>query len=308
MKNLNKSYVKLIVPIIVVVIIVILFIFNAFQIRDKTADGISSISVPFSLIVNPKHIDEGVTPKGIKITDTNYEKTKKHVLELTDNIEANYLQTKRFSFLSANQEKQLKKMINSSQYQYIYSITLINFGKDTTGNYLTISCNQYNDTKKIVGYRYRLYYQGDSIKSAKYIKKLSDTTPPKYVYDDVAVRNTGIKQANSFMDSVKTAILNSNLTSTNAQNAGNFNQISTNLGLDPDYSNKGLYRFSKNANSRITNYAIIDYEITDVPRKTRIYIKQVNNGVSYYYTLSYNRNNNQFVSFQNGLISSTNTK
>jgi hypothetical protein len=303
LKKLNKKYIKWIVILLLFIIIVSSYALNLGKIKDKTINGIAQITIPFSLIVNPKNIDEDIAPKAISLNEGDMTKAKQDAINLVSTINDDYDNTKELSFLSNEQEKSLLKKVHNKPHRYIAKMTLLNFGKDINGKYITISCNRYDDTKTIVSYRYRLYYKGDSIKSAKYLNTKSNKYPPKFVLDDIAMGKAGIDQAKSFMQRLKTAIINSNLTATNANEPGNFNQISINLGLNPDKSNIGLFTLAKNSNSRVSNSSIVGYQISDVPRYTRIYIKQLSKDNSYYYTLTFNRNSSRFVNFQRGIIS-----
>ncbi|WP_119327513.1 hypothetical protein [Companilactobacillus musae] len=303
MKKLNKKYIKWIVILLLFIIIVSSYALNLGKIKDKTINGIAQITIPFSLIVNPKNIDEDIAPKAISLNEGDMTKAKQDAINLVSTINDDYDNTKELSFLSNEQEKSLLKKVHNKPHRYIAKMTLLNFGKDINGKYITISCNRYDDTKTIVSYRYRLYYKGDSIKSAKYLNTKSNKYPPKFVLNDIAMGKAGIDQAKPFMQRLKTAIINSNLTATNANEPGNFNQISINLGLNPDKSNIGLFTLAKNSNSRVSNSSIVGYQISDVPRYTRIYIKQLSKDNSYYYTLTFNRNSSRFVNFQRGIIS-----
>lgn len=284
-------------------IIILSFAFNLFNIKTKTTNMISQITIPFSLIVNPNHIDQGVTPKSIKVNISDQNNEKIQVINLVDDINQNFKQDKKFSFLSKSQQKKLSDKVNQKSHQYISSITLLNFGRDISGKYITISCNQYNDTKKVISYRYLLHYDGHKIKSSKHLGKKSASYPPRFIIPDTALGNDGINQSKSFMQQIKTAIINSNLISNNESIPGDFQQIAANLGLTKGQNDKALYQLTKHANSRLTNFAIIGYELSDVPRYSRIYLKQINNGHSYYYTLTYNRNTNKFQSFQTAIHS-----
>lgn len=308
MKNLLKKHLKLLISLLILILIILTYTFNWGSIKTKTVNKISSLTIPFSLIVNPKNIDQGITPKSIKLNDKDFEADKTQSIDLINTINSNYKATKDFNFLTEKQSKTLNDKIKKQSHQYIHDVTLLNFGKNRKGKYLTISLNQYNDTKKIVSYRYRLYHKKNEIFSVKYLKQTSNTYPPRFVIPDVKVGETGINNSKNFMQRLKTALINSNLTMNNAVEPGNFNQIAINLGLDPDKSNNGLFKLAKNANSRVTNYGIVGYEISDVPRYSRVYIKELNKDNHYYYTLTYSRNSKKFVSFQNGIISTDNKK
>jgi len=303
LKKLNKKYIKWIIILLLLVIIVSSYALNLGKIKDKTVDGIASITIPFSLIVNPKNIDEDIAPKAVEINDGDMTKAKQEAINLVSTINDDYDNTKELSFLSNDQEKTLLKKVHEKPHRYIAKMTLLNFGKDSVGKYITISCNRYDDTKNIVSYRYRLYYRGDSIKSAKYLNTKSNKYPPKFVISNIELGKSGNDQAKAFLQRLKTAIINSNLTATNANEPGNFNQISINLGLNPDNSNNGLYALAKNSNARVSNSSIVGYQISDVPRYTRVYIKQLSKDNSYYYTLTFSRNSGRFINFQKGLIS-----
>ncbi|WP_125761330.1 hypothetical protein [Companilactobacillus hulinensis] len=307
MKKLNKKYIKWFVLLGLILIIGITYGFNIYNIKDKTVNKIASMTIPFSLIVNPKNVDEGLTPKSISLKTGNMEHTKEKAIGLVSTINNNYETTKELDFLSSDQKKALMKKVNKKSHRYIFKMTLLNFGRDYHGKYITVSCNRYDDTKNIVSYRYRLYYNGNDIVSAKYLNTKNNLYPPKYVIENTELGNSGIDQAKSFMQRIKTTIINSNLTMTNATDPGDFNQLSLNLGLDPDNSNNGLYNLARNSNSRVTNFGIVGYQLSDVPRYSRIYLKQQTKDTSYYYTLTYNRNSNKFIRFQRGIIS-TDTK
>ncbi|PMD69127.1 hypothetical protein [Companilactobacillus nuruki] len=302
MKKLNKKYIKWIIILLLLVIIVSSYALNLGKIKDKTVNGIASLTIPFSLIVNPKNIDEDIAPKAIKLGNSDMEKDKQQALSLISTINDDYDNTKELSFLSNDQEKSLLKRVNEKPHRYIAKMTLLNFGKDIHGKYITISCNRYDDTKTIVSYRYRLYYKDDTIRSAKYLGVRSNKYPPKFIINNIAIGKPGTDQAKAFIQRLKTAIINSNLTATNASEPGNFNQISINLGLNPDKSNTGLYQLAKNSNSRVSNSSIVGYQISDVPRYTRVYIKQLSKNNTYYYTLTFSRNSGRFINFQNGII------
>ena len=303
MKKLNKKYIKWIIILVLFIMIVSSYALNLGKIRDKTVNGIASITIPFSLIVNPKNIDEDIAPKSISLDDGNMTKAKQQAVNIVSTINEDYDNTKELSFLSNDQEKSLMKKVHSKPHQYIFKMTLLNFGKDRNGKYVTISCNRYDDTKNIVSYRYRLYHKGDSITSAKYLNTRTNKYPPQYVIENIEMGKDGLNQAQPFMQRLKTAIINSNLTATNANQPGNFNQISINLGLNPDKSNSGLFFLARNSNSRVSNFGIIGYQISDVPRYTRIYLKQLSRNESYYYTLTFSRNSGRFINFQKGIIS-----
>ncbi|WP_338217483.1 hypothetical protein [Companilactobacillus muriivasis] len=303
MKKLNKKYIKWIIILLLLVIIVSSYALNLGKIKDKTVDGIASLTIPFSLIVNPKNIDEDIAPKAVDIDDGDMTKAKQQAINLVSTINDDYDNTKELSFLSNDQEKTLLKKVHEKPHRYIAKMTLLNFGKDSVGKYITISCNRYDDTKNIVSYRYRLYYHGDTIKSAKYLNTKSNKYPPKFVISNIELGKSGNDQAKAFLQRLKTAIINSNLTATNANEPGNFNQISINLGLNPDNSNNGLYALAKNSNARVSNSSIVGYQISDVPRYTRVYIKQLSKDNSYYYTLTFSRNSGRFINFQKGIIS-----
>lgn len=303
MKKLNKKYTKWIIILLLLIMIVSAYALNLGKIKDKTVDGIASISIPFSLIVNPNNIDEDIAPKAVNIDDGDMTKAKQQAVNLVSTINDDYDNTKELSFLSNDQEKSLLKQVNAKPHRYIAKMTLLNFGKDITGKYITISCNRYDDTKNIVSYRYRLYYKDDAITSAKYLNTKSNKYPPQFVLENVELGNTGNDQAKAFLQRLKTAIINSNLTATSANEPGNFNQISLNLGLNPNRSNNGLYELAKNSNARISNSSIVGYQISDVPRYTRVYIKQLNKNNTYYYTMTFDRNRSRFINFQNGIIS-----
>ena len=307
LKKLNKKYIKWLVILLLLIIIISSYALNLGKIKDKTIDSIAQITIPFSLIVNPKNIDEDIAPKSVNINDGDLTKAKQQALNLVSTINEDYDNTKELSFLSNDQEKSLLKKVHKEPHRYIAKMTLLNFGKDNHGTYITISCNRYDDTKNIVSYRYRLYHKGESIHSAKFLNTKTNKYPPRYVLDGVLMGKSGTDQAKAFMQRLKTAIINSNLTATNATDPGNFNQISINLGLNPDKSNSGLYALAKNSNSRVSNSSIVGYQVSDVPRYTRVYIKQLSKNNSYYYTLTFSRNSGRFINFQKGIIS-TDTK
>ena len=283
--------------------IVVAYALNLGKIKDKTVDGIAQITIPFSLIVNPNNIDEDIAPKSISLDDGDMSKAKQQALNIVSTINDEYNSTDQLSFLSNDQEKELLNKVHKVSHRYIFKMTLLNFGKDNHGKYVTISCNRYDDTKNIVSYRYRLYHKGDSITSAKYLNSKNNKYPPMYVLENIELGKAGLDQAKPFMQRIKAAIINSNLTATNATDPGNFNQISLNLGLNPDNSNMGLFVLAKNSNSRVSNYGIIGYQVSDVPRYTRFYLKQKSRNDSLYYTLTYSRNSDRFVNFQKGIIS-----
>lgn len=303
MKKLNKKYIKWIIVLLLLVMIVTSYALNLGKIKDKTINGIAQITIPFSLIVNPKNIDEDIAPKSISLKDGDMTKAKQKALNLVDTINDDYDNTKELSFLSNDQEKALLKRVHKEPHRYIANMTLLNLGKDINGKYITISCNRYDDTKNIVSYRYRLYYRGDSIRSARYLNSKSNKYPPKFIIKDIELGKPGTDQATAFMQRLKTAIINSNLTATNANEPGNFNQIAINLGLNPDKSNSGLFTLAQNSNSRVSNSSIVGYQVSDVPRYTRVYVKQLSKHNTYYYTLTFSRNSGRFINFQNGLIS-----
>jgi len=230
-------------------------------------------------------------------------KAKQKAINLTSTINDDYDNTKELSFLSNDQEDTLLKKVHQKPHRYIGDMTLLNFGKDIHGKYITVSCNRYDDTKNIVGYRYRLYYKDDAIRSAKYLNTQTNKYPTKFVLDKVDLGKDGTTQATAFMQRLKTAIINSNLTATNANEPGNFNQISINLGLNPDKSNIGLFSLAQHSNSRVSNSSIIGYQLSDVPRYTRVYVKQLSKDNSYYYTLTFSRNSGRFINLQKGIIS-----
>lgn len=306
LKKLHKNYIKWIIVLLLLVLVGSAYSFNWYDIKDKTVDKISSISIPFYLIVNPKNVDQGITPKSISINTKDYSSDKSTALDIVDRLNDEYKKDKSLDFLSTKQRKSLMKKINKTPHQYIYKITLLNFGKDLTDKYVTISLNQRNDTKNIVSYRYRVYYQKNEVTSSTYLTTTSNKYPPRFVIPDIELGNAGVYDSKPFVQRIKTAIINSNLSMNNASQPGDFNQIAINLGLNTDKSNKGLYTLAKNSNTRVTNFAIIGYEISDVPRSSRIFIKQLSKDNSYYYTLTYNRNSQKFVSFQNGIISTYN--
>jgi hypothetical protein len=302
LKKLNKTYIKWIVILLLLIAIIFSYALNLGKIKDKTINGISSLTIPFSLIVNPNNIDEDIAPKAISLK-ADLSNSKTQALNLISSINDDYDNTKQLSFLSNDQEESLLKKVHQKPHRYIGKMTLLNFGKDSHGKYITVSCNRYDDTKNIVSYRYRLYYKNDTITSAKYLNTKSNKYPPKYVFKDIELGKFGTTEADAFMQRLKTAIINSNLTATNANEPGNFNQISINLGLNPDKSNVGLYTLAKNSNSRVSNSSIVGYQVSDVPRYTRIYIKQLNKDNSYYYTLTFSRNSGRFINLQRGIIS-----
>lgn len=308
MKNLTKKQIRRIIWISLLIVLIFIFVSNTFKIRTKTTDAISQITIPFNLIVNPNNIDEGVTPKSISTNVKDLNSEKNHIQSLVDNINTSYKDDKKLFFLSKQQQTDLKQKISKQPHQYIYSITLLNFGRDHSGDYFTISCNQYNDTKTIVSYRYILHYRGNQIKTSKYIGTTKNTYPPEFTLDGVNVGDNGIKESKTYMQEIRTAIINSGLISNNDIIPGDFNQIANNIGLNSDKSNKGLYTLTKHANSRLTNFAITGYEVSDVPRTSRIYIKQIDKNVNYYYTLTYNRNTSNFTSLQKNIISNRMTK
>ncbi|HCD06711.1 hypothetical protein NV391_10985 [Companilactobacillus crustorum] len=303
MKKLNKKYIKWIIIFVLLIMIVTSYALNLGKIKDRTINGIAQMTIPFSLIVNPKNIDEDIAPKAISLNDGDMTKAKQQAINLVSTINDDYDNTKELSFLSNQQEKDLLKKVNKQSHRYIFKMTLLNFGKDLHGKYITVSCNRYDDTKTIVSYRYRLYHKGDSIISAKYLNSKSNKYPPQYVLDNIALGKSGTDQAQAFLQRLKTAIINSNLTATNANEPGNFNQISINLGLNPDKSNSGLFFLARNSNSRVSNSSIVGYQISDVPRYTRIYLKQLSKEDSFYYTLTFSRNSGRFINFQKGIIS-----
>lgn len=308
MKNLTKKQIRRIIELLLLIIVILLFVFNSFKIRTKTTDAISQITISFSLIVNPNNIDKGVTPKSINTNVTNLNAEKNHVVRLSNSLDDSFQQNHKLFFLSKNQQQQLMEKVNKQPHQYIYKITLLNFGRDHSGDYFTISCNQYNDTKIIVSYRYILHYKKDQITTSKYIGKSKAKTPPEFTLDGIVVGNDGVKQSKAFMQEIRAGIINSNLISNNSVEPGDFDQIADNIGLNGDASNKALYNLTKNSNSRLTNFAVTGYELSDVPRETHIYVKQINNKVNYYYTLTYNRNSSTFTSFKQGIISNRLTK
>lgn len=308
MKNLTKKQIHWIIWLLILIVIVGLYVFNVFNIKTKTTNGISQITIPFSLIVNPHNIDKGITPKSINTNPSNISTEKDHVVNLVNNMNTTFKQNKKLFFLSNEQQKQLKAKVNKVDHQYIYGITLVNFGRDHSGKYFTISCNQYNDTKSIKSYRYILHYKKNQITTSKYIGSTSNTYPPKFIFKNIKSGKDGIHDSKQFMQEVRTAIINSGLISNNDVIPGDFNQIGNNIGLDGESSSKALYKFTKQANSRLTNFGITGYELSDVPRKTRIYIKQINNDHNYYYTLAFNRNSSKFTSFKNGIVSNRLTK
>ncbi|MFD1471837.1 hypothetical protein [Companilactobacillus mishanensis] len=308
MKKLNKKHITWITILVILILVIIMYIFNIANIKNKTIDRISEITIPFSLIVNPNNVDKNVTPKSIDTNVSDLNNEKFHVIKLVNNLDTTYQQTKKFSFLSNDQQKQLNDKVHDQSHQYIYKITSLNFGRDLNGKYLTISCNQYNDTKQIKSYRYRLHYKGNQITTSKYLGSTSAKYPPKYLLDGIVLGQDGIKKSKSFTQQIKTAIINSNLTTNSASNPGEFNQLAINLGLDPDESNKALFNLARYSNSRLTNFSIIGYELADVPRTSRIYIKQVDRKKTRYYTLNYDRNKAKYIYIQNGISSNSLSK
>jgi len=68
----------------------------------------------------------------------------------------------------------------------------------------------------------------------------------------------------------------------------------------------GLFVLAKNSNSRVSNFSIIGYQVSDVPRYTRFYLKQLSKDNSFYYTLTYSRNSGRFINLQKGIITTDN--
>lgn len=308
MKNLTKKQIRWIIALFILVIIVIVYSLNLFNSRTKTVNTISQITIPFSLIVNPNNVDKGVTPNGIDTNINNVSQEKEKVISMVDDINTTFKEDHKLYFLSKQQQTELNNQVKKQPHQYIYSITLLNYGRDHSGKYFTISCNQYNDTKTIVSYRYIIHYSKDQIKTSKYVGKKSNNYPPQFLIPDVKVGKNGIKESKSFTQELRTAIINSGLISNQNAIPGDFNQIAINIGLDGDKSNKGLFQLSKHANSRLTNFAITGYEISDVPRYSRIFVKQINDDHRFYYTLTYDRNNAKYLLFQEGIHSNRLTK
>lgn len=308
MKNLTKKQIGWIITLLIIIIVGVIYSFNFFDSRTKTVNAISQITIPFSLIVDPNNVDRGVTPKGINTDVKNSESEKERVINMVEDMNQSFKENHKLYFLSKDQQTELNKKVKKQPHQYIYSISLLNFGRDHSGKYFTISCNQYNDTKTIVSYRYILHYQKEQIKTSKYVGKKSNKYPPEFLIKDVKVGKDGIKDSKSFTQELRTAIINSGLISNQNAIPGDFNQIAINIGLDGDKSNQGLYQLAKHANSRLTNFAITGYEVSDVPRYSRIFIKQIDDDHSYYYTLTYNRNTAKFTHLQTGIHSNRLTK
>lgn len=290
-----------------IIILLIGFFLNIFGIKTKTTESMSKITIPFNLIVNPNKIDQGVKPNSIKLDDSNFGSEKNHVIQMVNNINSNFKDNHKLYFLSNEQQKQLNEMVNKQSHQYIYLITPLNFGKDIKGKYFTISCNQYGDSKQITSYRYILHYKKNQITTSKYIGKHHAKYPPQFLLDNVNVGTAGVKKSTGFLQQLKTALINSNLTSNQGNVSGDFDQIAINLGLNNDKSNQALYQLTKNSNSRLSNFAITGYELSDVPRKSRIYVKQINEHHNYYYTLTFDRNTKKFSTFQTGIHSNRNS-
>lgn len=307
MKNLTKKQLTISSIILVIILLLIGFFLNVFDIKDKTTESMSKTTIPFNLIVNPKKIDQGVKPKSIKLDTDNFDSEKNHVIKMVNNINNNFKDNHKLYFLSTDQQKQLNDMVSKKSHQYIYQITALNFGKDIKGKYFTISCNQYGDSKQITSYRYILHYKKNQITTSKYIGKKHAKYPPQFLLDDIKVGTPGIKQSKGFLQQLKTALINSNLTSNQSNVPGDFDQIAINLGLKDDASNDALYQLTKNSNSRLSNFAITGYELSDVPRKSRIYVKQMNQHRNYYYTLTFDRNSKKFSTFQTGIHSNRNS-
>lgn len=267
-------------------------------------------TIPFHWVVDPNKVENGLNVPAVDLSVSQMDDVKKDALKLVSNIDENFSgHQSDFMFLTAAQRKQLDRWVHDKPHQYIYSITPVAFGKIANQNYLVLSANRYDDTKTIVSYRYRIFYNAKfqiDPKKTEHVATVKHENPPKFLFADASVGTDGISTATNFIERIKNELGNSN-TYTNSTKLTQFRGLAQELNLNV-HSAKALQRYLQVSDTDFQNTVITGYELTDVPRVTRFFIVSGTNKQKTYFTLTYDRTQEGFTDFQNGIVNADKQK
>lgn len=299
-RNMKKK--GCLITLILMIVILIPTYYNRKLIINATSNWLSSQTIPFQLVVNPKTINHSQHPTGLTLNEVN-DQDYQHQLKNANHIVKLFNRKQQScGFLSKEQNRQLRKWVTQKPHRYLYSVTPLVLGQNRHGHYLTVSVNRYDDTHQIHSYRYRVYYHHQKPGQARFLGNFSSNKPPKFVTWTNRVGVSGISKVPNFIDKINSTMLNSGVAAKPTTTVKQYQQLAQNIGLSPT-SAPGLKNYINRGGADQKNSAITAYEFSDVPRETRFYITQYNNHQHYHYTLVFNRNTNAFTQFLNGIKS-----
>ncbi|UQS84315.1 hypothetical protein [Bombilactobacillus thymidiniphilus] len=284
---------------LILIILAITGYYNRNMLIQRSSDWLAEQTIPFNWLVSPQSLNKTKHQKGLALNELN---TKNYTDQLNniDHILNGFHQAKQnCNFLSQKQNKQLQNWVQKKPHRYLYSVTPVTLGKDLHGNYVVVSANRYDDTKNIVSYRYRVYFQNNKVLYSQFIGQYHNNHPPKFIAWSNNLGDSGISKTPNFIEQINSVLINSGITTKTSTATSEYKQLARNLGLHTT-STKALAQYAKQNGADANNSVIITYEFSDVPRETRFLLKQWNNNRSYYYTLIYDRNQNKFIDFQVG--------
>lgn len=286
---------------ITIIIFLCLFIiyYNRHLLIRNTSNWLSEQTIPFNLLVSPHQVDKSIHPQAISLNELNSQQYKNELKNVDTLINSFNKRQQKIHWLSPTQNKELLLQVHKKSHRYLYSITPLVIGKNRRGKYTILSVNCREDSKQIQSYRYQVYYKHQSANKVLYLRSTHNNKPPKFIGFTNNLGTSGISKAPNFIDNINLTLNNSEVTNKPNASIKQYSQLSKNIGLDNN-SGFALQRYAINTNADQKNSAITGYEISDVPRETKFYLTQINKEKTFYYTLIYNRNSNQFTSLRLG--------
>ncbi|MFD1671994.1 hypothetical protein ACFQ5M_07800 [Agrilactobacillus yilanensis] len=302
----------LILSTIFLSLVLILSLGYAFRrpILKQAQHFLTAQTIPFNWVVDPDKVENGLEVPAVDLSVSQMDTVKKNALKLVTNLNDNFSgKQSDYLFLTTKQAKQLDDWVHDKPHQYIYSITPVSFGKNARGNYVLVSANRYDDTKTIVSYRYRVFYTKNLIvkpNKTQYVATVKNNVPPKFLFEDASVGTDGISTATNFTERIKNALGDGNTYTANSS-LKQFKGLAQEMNLSVA-SAQALQKYLKVSDTDFQNTVITGYELTDVPRVTRFFIVSGTNKQKAYFTLTYDRTQEGFISFEEGIQDATTQK
>ncbi|UQS82114.1 hypothetical protein MOO45_08015 [Bombilactobacillus folatiphilus] len=299
MKKILKKK-RYLYTLLVCILLFILLYYNRNPLIKASSNWLSRQTIPFQLVVNPHKLDQIKKPKSLtlnELSEKEYQQQLKITKQLVNSFDKHRQQC---GFLSTKQNQQLKQWVQQKHHRYLYSVTPLTSGKNRHGKYITVSVNRYDDTQQIHSYRYQVFYRSNGkVQAAKFIGNFHNAKPPKFISWTNKLGVSGIAKVPTFLDKVNTTLINSGITAQSTATLDKYQQLARNLGLSSK-SATALKQYVLQNGMDQKNSSVVGYELSDVPRETRFFITQINDHHRYYYTVTFNRNQNEFTNFLSG--------
>ncbi len=306
---LKKKHKRLIILSTVFIIVALCGGFGYFfrqPLAENTQHFLTQQTIPFHLVVDPKQEQHRLTIPAVDLSVSQMNDVQKNALGVVAKLNQDFATSQQnFDFLTAKQTHQLKQWVHDKPHQYIANFTPVAFGKNAQGDYVLLSANRYEDSKRIKSYRYRVFYDKNLApirEKTQYVATTSHTAPPKFVFENVPVGQDGVSTAMNYLERLKNSLGKSSAFNGGNASSAQFRGLATELNLDTK-SGAALAAYLKASDTDFKNTVITGYELTDQPRLTRFFLVSGTNQHPETFTLTYDRTQAGFTQFRVGRIS-----